>query len=226
MSKVSWKGGTMLSPVPAVLVSCGSMEKPTALTVAWTGIISSDPPRMYISVRPERNSYNIIKESGEFAVNMLPSSFTRQLDYCGIKSGRNEDKLAKKKLTAIPCGKISAPQIAQSKISLECKVFDVIPQGSHDMFLADILAVNIEEDLIDENGRLCIEKAGLAAYAHGTYFALGKKIGTFGYSCRTKRTKEVARKNPPKRSGMGRASGRRVPKGILSEAQTVFDLRV
>lgn len=109
MSKVTWKGGTLLAPVPAVLVSCGTVEEPTALTVAWTGIISSDPPRMYISVRPERNSYGIIKSSGEFVINMLPSSLVKTLDYCGIKSGKHENKLEKRKLTALPCEKISAP---------------------------------------------------------------------------------------------------------------------
>lgn len=198
MSKVSWKGGTLLAPVPAVLVSCGTMEKPAALTIAWTGIVSSDPPRTYISVRPERNSYKLIQQFGEFCINMMPSSAVRSLDYCGIKSGKNEDKLAKRKLTAIPCTKISAPMIAQSRISLECRVTEVLPQGSHDMFLAEILAVNIDEELIDEKGRLMIEQAGLLTYAHGTYFALGKKIGTFGFSTKQKRGKEVARKNPPK----------------------------
>ncbi|MDE6731542.1 MAG: flavin reductase family protein [Oscillospiraceae bacterium] len=199
MSKVTWKGGTLLAPVPAVLVSCGTVEKPAALTIAWTGIVSSDPPTTYISVRPERNSYEIIKQFGEFCVNMMPSSVVRTLDYCGIKSGRNEDKLAKRKLTALPCTKISAPMIAQSKISLECKVTDIIKKGSHDMFLAEIVAVNIDEELIDEKGRLMIEQAGLLAYAHGTYFALGKKIGTFGFSTKQKRGKEVARKNSPKK---------------------------
>lgn len=199
MEKITWKGGTLLSPVPAVLVSCGTVEKPTALTIAWTGIISSDPPRTYISVRPERNSYGIIKDSGEFAVNMLPSTLVRALDYCGIKSGKNEDKLAAKKLIAAPCTQISAPQIEQSRITLECKVFDVIPQGSHDMFLADIVAVNIDKSLLDERGRLKIEQAGLLAYAHGTYFTLGKKVGTFGFSCKQKRTKNVNIKNQKKR---------------------------
>lgn len=197
MSKVTWKGGTMLAPVPAVLVSCGTVEKPAALTIAWTGIVSSDPPTTYISVRPERNSYEIIKSSGEFCVNMMPSAAVKTLDYCGIKSGRNEDKLAKRKLTALPCTQISAPMIAQARISLECKVSEIIQKGSHDMFLAEIVAVNIDEELIDEKGRLMIEQAGLLAYAHGTYFALGKKIGTFGFSTKQKRGKEVARKNPP-----------------------------
>ena len=189
MEKVQWKGGTLLSPVPAVLVSCGTMEKPTALTIAWTGIICSDPPKTYISVLPSRNSYEIIKQSGEFVINMMPSSFVKQVDYCGIKSGKTEDKLEKMKLTAMECENISAPQIAQSPISLECKVTDIVPLGSHDMFMADILSVNIDKSLIDDRGRLKIEQAGLMPYAHGTYFALGKKIGTFGFSVKPKRAK-------------------------------------
>lgn len=204
MEKVTWKGGTLLAPVPAVLVSCGSVETPTALTVAWTGIISSDPPRTYISVRPERNSYPIIKENGEFVINMLPSALVKSLDYCGIKSGKNEDKLKARRLTAAPCTQISAPQIEQSRVSLECKVTDIIPQGSHDMFIADIVAVNIDKSLIDEKGRLMIEQAGLLAYAHGTYFALGKKIGSFGFSCRQKRVKDVNMKNPKKKKKKGK----------------------
>lgn len=193
MEKVTWKGGTLLSPVPAVLVTCGTMEKPAGLTIGWTGITCSEPPKTYISVRPSRNSYGIIKESGEFVINMLPSHMVRQLDYCGIKSSRDEDKLAKMKLVPQPCANVSAPQIAQAVISLECRVSDVIPLGSHDMFLADILSVNIAKDLIDERGRLRIEQAGLLAYAHGTYFALGKKIGTFGYSVKPKRPKNPQR---------------------------------
>jgi flavin reductase (DIM6/NTAB) family NADH-FMN oxidoreductase RutF len=189
MDKVQWKGGTILAPVPAVLVSCGTMEKPTALTIAWTGITCSDPPKTYISVRPSRNSYDIIKQSGEFVINMMPSSFVRQVDYCGIKSGKTEDKLAKMKLVPQECTQVSAPQIAQSPITMECRVTDIIPLGSHDMFMADIVAVNISKELIDERGRLKIEQAGLMAYAHGTYFALGKKIGSFGFSVKPKRPK-------------------------------------
>lgn len=198
MEKVTWKGGTLLSPVPAVLVTCGTMEKPAGLTIGWTGITCSEPPKTYISVRPSRNSYDIIKQSGEFVINMLPSHMLRQLDYCGIKSSRDEDKLAKMKLVPQPCQNVSAPQIAQAVISLECRVSDVIPLGSHDMFLADILSVNIAKDLIDERGRLRIEQAGLLAYAHGTYFALGKKIGTFGYSVKPKRPKNPQRSRKKK----------------------------
>ncbi len=189
MEKVQWKGGTLLAPVPADLVSCGTVEKPAALTIAWTGIISSDPPKTYISVRPSRYSYDIIKESGEFVINMMPSTFVRQVDYCGIKSTRNEDKLAKMKLIPTKSNIVKAPQIEQCPISLECKVTDILPQGSHDMFIAEIVSVNINEELIDAKGRLMIEKAGLMAYAHGTYFALGKKVGSFGFSVKPKRAK-------------------------------------
>lgn len=199
MEKVTWKGGTLLAPVPAVLVTCGTPEKPAGLTVAWTGITCSDPPKTYISVRPSRNSYEIIKQSGEFVINMLPSHMVRQLDYCGIKSSRDEDKLAKMKLVPQECTNVSAPQIAQAVISLECRVSDVIPLGSHDMFLADILSVNIAKDLIDERGRLRIEQAGLLTYAHGTYFALGRKIGTFGYSVKPKRAKNPQRAKKKKK---------------------------
>lgn len=198
MEKVQWKPGTLLAPVPAVLVSCGTMEKPAALTIAWTGIISSDPAKTYISVRPERNSHDIIKESGEFVINMMPSTLVRALDYCGIKSGKNEDKLAKQKLTAMQCSTVSAPQIAEAPISIECKVTDVLPQGSHDMFIAEIACVNIDKSLIDEKGKLHMEKAGLLAYAHGTYYALGKKIGSFGFSVKPKRTKPSGKKGKKK----------------------------
>lgn len=199
MEKVQWKPGTLLAPVPAVLVSCGTMEKPAALTVAWTGIICSDPAKTYISVRPERNSYNIIKESGEFVINMMPSTLVRSLDYCGIKSGKNEDKLAKTKLCPMESNTVSAPQIAQAPVSIECRVTEVLPQGSHDMFIAEITSVNIDKSLIDEKGKLHMEKAGLMTYAHGTYYALGKKIGSFGFSVKPKRQKNSGKKHKGKK---------------------------
>lgn len=189
MSKVKWKGGTLLAPVPAVLVSCGTLEKPNALTVAWTGITGSNPPRMYISLRPERYSHGIIKESGEFAVNLAPSQLVRAVDYCGVKSGRDEDKLKKCSLTPEPLPDISCPGIAQSPLTLECKVTEILPQGSHDMFIADIVGVCVDGSLIDEEGRLHLSRAGLLAYCHGEYYALGKRIGKFGFSVRKKRKK-------------------------------------
>ncbi len=182
MSKIKWKGGTLLAPVPPVMVSCGTMEKPNIITVAWTGLINTIPPKTYISVRPSRHSYELIKESGEFAINLTPTSLVKQADWCGIHTGRKVDKFARCNLTPDEANEISAPLILECPISLECKVFDVIPMGTHDMFLADIVAVDVAPGLLDKSGRLCIERAHLAAFAHGEYFELGKSLGKFGFS--------------------------------------------
>ena len=182
MSKIKWKGGTLLAPVPPVMVSCGTMEKPNIITVAWTGLINTIPPKTYISVRPSRHSYELIKESGEFAINLTPTSLVKQADWCGIHTGRKVDKFARCNLTPDEANEISAPLILECPISLECKVFDVIPMGTHDMFLADIVAVDVATGLLDKSGRLCIERAHLAAFAHGEYFELGKSLGKFRFS--------------------------------------------
>ena len=182
MSKIKWKGGTLLAPVAPVMVSCGTMEKPNIITVAWTGLINTIPPKTYISVRPSRHSYELIKESGEFAINLTPTSLVKQADWCGIHTGRKVDKFARCNLTPDEANEISAPLILECPISLECKVFDVIPMGTHDMFLADIVAVDVAPGLLDKSGRLCIERAHLAAFAHGEYFELGKSLGKFGFS--------------------------------------------
>lgn len=194
MSKISWKGSTLLAPVPAALVSCGTVEEPNALTVAWTGITCSDPPMTYISVRPERYSYDIIKASGEFVINLTSGAMARATDFCGVRSGREMDKLAAAGLTVESATAVAAPVIAQSPLALECRVKQVIPLGSHDMFLAEIVAVDVEEKLLDDAGKLHLEKAGLMAYSHGEYFAMGKKIGSFGYSVRKKRPKNPGKK--------------------------------
>ena len=186
MKKQHWPGGAMLGPVPPALVSCGTTDKPNALTVAWTGILNTIPPKTYISVRPERYSYNIIKESGEFVINLPTEKIVKAVDYCGCRSGAKEDKLKTCGFTVSPSVKIGAPMIDQSPVNLECKVCDIIPLGSHDMFIADIIGVNVDESLLDENGKLHLSKAGLCAYAHGEYFALGKQIGDFGFSVRRK----------------------------------------
>ena len=188
MSKVAWKGGALLAPVPAVMVSCGTMEKPNVLTVAWTGIVNSTPPKTYISVRSSRYSYEIIKESREFVINLTPSDLVRACDSCGVLTGAKVDKFKKFGLVKEKGQEVEAPLIGQSPLSLECRVTDVIPMGSHDMFLADIVAVDIDETLIDEDGKLHLDRAKLTAYAHGEYFALGKKIGSFGISVKKKRT--------------------------------------
>lgn len=189
MSKIVWKGGTLLAPVPAVMVSCGNMEKANILTVAWTGIINSTPPKTYISVRPSRYSYEMIKESGEFVINLTSAPLVRATDSCGVLTGAKVDKFAKFKLTKEKGQEVEAPLIGESPLCLECRVTDIVPLGTHDMFIADILAVDIDEELVDEDGKLHLEKAKLAAYAHGDYFALGKKLGSFGFSVRKKRPK-------------------------------------
>ena len=188
--KLKWKGGTLLAPVPAVMVSCGSLEKPNVFTVAWTGIINTNPPKTYISVRPERFSYNIIKERGSFVINLTTAAMVRSADFCGVRSGRDIDKFKECKLTTEPALELeNTPTIGESPISLECKVTDIIPLGTHDMFLADIISVDVSPEIVNESGALKIEKADLAAYAHGQYFALGKKLGSFGYSVKKKTKK-------------------------------------
>lgn len=186
MSKQVWKPGNLLAPVPPVLVSCGNMEKPNLITIAWAGTINSDPVRVSISVRPQRYSHGLITESGEFVINLPTQKILRAVDWCGVKSGRDVDKFKEMGLTAVPGSTVSAPVLAESPVNLECRVFQTIPLGSHDLFLADVVAVDVDEDLLDEAGRLRLDKAGLAAYVHGTYYALGKQLGTFGYSVRKK----------------------------------------
>ena len=182
MAKIKWRGGALTSPVPPCMVSCGTMERANIITVAWTGITNTVPPKTYISVRPSRYSYSLIKESGEFVVNLTSRALVKKADYCGVYTGAKVDKFAKCGLTKETASELSCPIIAESPLSLECKVTDVIELGSHHMFLADIVAVNVDDSLLDEKGKLCLEKADLVAYAHGEYFELGKKIGYFGFS--------------------------------------------
>ena len=186
MAKIVWPGGALLAPVPAALVTCGSLEKPNVLTVAWTGIVNSTPPKTYISLRPERYSYEIIRETGEFVINLSTQALARAADFCGVRSGRQVDKFEKIGLTALPASAVSAPLLGESPLSLECRVFQTIELGSHTMFLADIVAVDVEDALVDEKGKLHLERADLISYAHGEYFALGRKLGTFGYTVRKK----------------------------------------
>lgn len=190
MAKVEWKGGTMLSPVPAVLVTCSDGVRDNVLTIGWTGILNSDPPKTYISVRPSRFSHDIIEKSGVFAINLTTESLIRATDYCGVVSGAKVDKFQKCRLTKVPGTKINCPVLAESPVSLECKVTDVLRLGSHDMFMADILSVDVEESLVDENGKLHLGRAGLSAYVHGEYYALGRRIGSFGCSVKKQTDKK------------------------------------
>lgn len=190
MAKQIWKPNTLISPVPPAMVSCGTVEEPNIITIAWTGIINSNPPMTYISVRPERYSHPIIRDSGEFVVNLTTKALVRAADICGVKSGRDINKFESLSLTPLPSSTVSAPLIGEAPISFECKVTEVKHLGSHDMFLAKITAVQVDDSLIDQNGKLRLDRAGLVAYSHGEYFALGEKLGTFGYSVRKKPAKK------------------------------------
>jgi len=190
MAKLQWKPGTLLAPAPPALVSCGTMEEHNVLTAAWTGIVNSEPPMTYVSIRPQRHSHHIIKESGEFVINLPTEAIVKATDLCGVKSGRDVDKFALAGLTAEPSNLVASPGIAECPISLECKVREIYSLGSHDMFLADIVAVDVDPKYVDEKGALHMEKAGLLAYAHGAYFGLGKQLGTFGFSVRKKPLKK------------------------------------
>ena len=187
MPKIKWKGGTLTAPLPPVLVSCRADGRDNLITVAWTGILCSDPPKTYISLRPERHSYGMIKKSGVFVINLPSSHVIRSIDFCGVRSGRDVDKFAECRLSAEEASEIDCPTVAECPVSLECRVTEIVPLGSHDMFIADIAAADVDERYIDEKGKLRIEQCSLAAYAHGSYFALGKKIGSFGYSVKKKR---------------------------------------
>ena len=191
--KQSWKPGTMIYPLPAVLISCGESEQEYNLfTVAWTGTVCTNPPMCYISVRPERHSYEIIKRTGEFVINLTTASLARATDWCGVRSGRDYDKFSEMGLTAEPAAVVSAPVVGESPVSIECRVRQVIELGSHDMFLADVVNVLVDEQYINpETGKLELDRAEIIAYSHGEYFRLGEMIGHFGWSVRKKKKHPV-----------------------------------
>lgn len=183
MGKAIWKAGNMLYPVPAVMVTVADGKgKDNIVTLAWVGTVNSDPPMVSISVRKERFSHPMLMETGEFVINLVTEELTEAMDFCGVRSGRDVDKFAAAKLTRQAASQVSAPMIAESPVNLECRVRQVIELGSHDMFLADILAVQVDEKYLDDNGKFRLNDARLVAYSHGTYFGLGEVLGTFGYS--------------------------------------------
>lgn len=194
MGRQYWRGGNMLYPVPAVMVSCMRPgERPNIITVAWAGTVCSAPAMLSISVRKERYSHRIIEETGEFAVNLVNKELTFATDYCGVRSGRDVDKFREMKLTEQPSRYISAPGIAESPLILECKVKQQIPLGTHDMFLAEVVGVSVDERYMDEKGTFHLNDAKLTAYSHGTYFELGEALGTFGFSVRKDKNKKDAK---------------------------------
>ena len=187
MSKQSWKPGNMLYPLPVVLVSVADTEgKQNVFTVAWTGTICSDPPMVSISVRPERYSYDMINETGEFVINLTTEALAYATDYCGVKSGRNVDKFKEMKLTPLPAEKVKAPLIAESPVNIECKVVERKDLGVHHMFLAEVVAVHADEAYMDEKQKFDLSKAKPIVYSHGTYYTMGEPLGTFGYSVKKK----------------------------------------
>ena len=201
MPRQNWKGSVLIAPVPPTMVTSAYDGKKNVFTVAWTGVLNTQPPKTYISVRPERYSYELIKNSGEFVINLTTRDMVRAADWCGTYTGRKVDKFAKQNLTTVKAQNVSAPILEASPVALECKVCDIIEMGTHHMFIADIVGVSVDEKLLDDKGKLCLSKANLAAYAHGEYFELGKRIGTFGYSVRKKKAgKKTADKQKQKKN--------------------------
>ncbi len=187
MAKQLWKPGNMLYPLPAVMVSVADAKgRPNIITLAWVGTVCTNPPMVSISVRPERYSYPILRETGEFVINLTTKELTYATDYCGVKSGRDVDKFKEMKLTPIPGQHVKAPLIEESPVNIECRVRQVLELGSHDMFLADVLAVHVDEKYMDEKGKFHLEKSEPIVYSHGDYLTTGELLGTFGYSVKKK----------------------------------------
>ena len=181
----------MLYPLPAVLVTAAdSQGRANVFTAAWTGTVCTNPPMVYISVRPERFSHHMILETGEFVLNLTTEKLAYAVDYCGVKSGRDTDKFRKLKLWTEPASEVKAPMIKDAQVCIECRVTEVKHLGSHDLFLAKVLAVHAEEDYLDQKGRLRLQEAGMLVYSHGEYYGLGKKLGTFGYSVRRRKERK------------------------------------
>ena len=201
----------MLYPLPAVMVSCGREgEKPNIITVAWAGTICSDPAMVSISVRPNRYSYDIIRETGEFVINLTTKKLVKATDYCGVRSGRDVDKFAEMHLTPGKAEHLKyAPTVEESPVNIECRVTEVKELGTHHMFLAEVLGVTVDEAYMNENGRFELNSTGLVAYSHGTYFALGEELGTFGYSVRKKKPMKTEKKKTKKDSKSSKGKGRK-----------------
>lgn len=187
MSKVVWKPGTFIYPIPAVMVSCGNMKKSNIITIAWTGILNTNPATVYISVRPTRYSYNLIKEQKEFVINLTTKKLAKATDWCGVTTGAKVDKFKEMKLHKEKANFVNCPMIKESPVSIECRVKEIKEMGSHHVFISEVLAINADENYIDEKGAFDISKCDLIAYSNGHYYSLGKKIGKFGFSVQKKK---------------------------------------
>ena len=197
MSRISWNPGALLFPAPPALVSLGTMERANVFTVAWTGIVNTNPPLTYISVRPERHSYSILKETGEFVLNLTTTPLIRAADFCGVRSGAKLDKWEAMGLHKEPVPHLACPAVAESPFCLECKVRQVLPMGTHDMFLSEIVGVQVDESILDEKGQLRLDWAKMAAFAHGGYYEVGKRLATFGFSVRRVKPANKPRRKRP-----------------------------
>lgn len=186
MGKAVWKPGTVLYPVPVVMVSCGTEEKGNIITVAWAGTVNSDPAMTYVSIRPSRQSFDLIKNSKEFVINLVTKDLAYACDYCGVKSGRDVDKFKEMKLTAKKGEVVDAPIIYESPVNIECRVKEIIPLGTHHMFLAEVVSVSVSDEFLDKTGKFHFNKTEPVCYSHGAYFAIGEQLGTFGYSIKKK----------------------------------------
>lgn len=212
MAKVTWKPGTFLYPIPAVMVSCGTMEKSNIITVAWTGIINTNPAMVYISVRPTRYSYELIKKQKEFVLNLTTKDLVKATDWCGVKTGAKVDKFKEMNLHKEKGRNTKCPMILESPVSVECKVKEIKEMGSHHMFIAEVLAIHADEKYINEKGAFDISKCDLIAYSNGGYYSLGKKIGKFGFSVQKKKKnmprnfkrENQSRQNKPKLNSKGK----------------------
>ncbi len=194
MGRVHFKGGTLLAPVPPALITVGDMEKANIMTAAWTGILCSDPPKTYVSVRPSRYTHALLTEQRNFVINLPRASQAKLTDYCGIYTGAKVNKFEKCHFTPVESEKVPSPTIAECPLALECRVTEIVKLGTHDMFVADIVAVSADDTLLDESGKLHMERADLLAYAHGEYYALGRRLGSFGCSTRKKKSTKGKRK--------------------------------
>lgn len=189
MKKQKWKPGNMIYPLPAVMVSCGDQEKSNIITVAWTGTICTNPPMTYISIRPERYSYNLIKEKGYYVINLTTKNLLKATDFCGVRSGRDYDKFKMMQLNPVVTSETGCPMIEESPVNIECKVKEIIELGSHHMFISDVINVYVDEKYMDKNNKFNLNDSDLIAYSHGAYFTLGQQLGTFGYSVAKKKKK-------------------------------------
>ncbi|QIA06631.1 flavin reductase family protein [Draconibacterium halophilum] len=195
MARTYWKPGTIIYPLPAVMVSCGeNPEEHNIITIAWTGTINSDPPMCYISVRPGRHSYDIIKRTGEFVINLTTEKLAKATDWCGCRSGRKYDKWKEMNLTPAPAKMVKAPIIEESPVNIECRVKDIVELGSHHMFISEVLSVSVDDTYMNKEQAFSFSKANPLVYSHGHYFGMGKRIGKFGWSVEKKKTKKKRKK--------------------------------